>query len=411
MGEYSILVLGAVLAMTSKYIFAYARRHIFNPIAIALLILDLLGGSQAFWWVGAASLLPIVIIVGVLIVMKIRRFEMFIPFLVAAVLMFVIKTGISSELPGMLKSMVLSGPIIFFGTIMLTEPQTSPHRRKWRIVFAIIVGVLFNVTFALGPLYSSPEFALIVGNLFAFAISPKQRIRLVLLGSVPQGDSIYEFFFRPDRELKYIPGQYMEWTLTHKHVDSRGDRRYFTIASSPSEPYIKLVVRIDPDNSSSFKRALLAIRPGDEIWASQLSGDFVLPTDTSKRVVFIAGGIGITPIRSIVRQLIDTNQRRDMALFYASSNVEGFSYWQIFDQAVQNGLRPYYFITGDTIPQGWPGKTGRLTEEIIKNEVPGYKQPLYYLSGPNAMVASYKRMLFKAGVPRGHIKTDYFPGF
>src|SRR5581483_1699907 len=102
------------------------------------------------------------------------------------------------------------------------------------------------------------------------------------------------------------------------------------------------------------------------------------------------------------------NQRRDIVLFYASRSAAGFSYWQIFNQAVKIGLRPYYLITGENIPEGWIGKKGRITDELIKNEVPDYKQSLYYLSGPNAMVVSYKKMLFKAGVPRGQIKTDYF---
>ncbi len=411
LGEYGVLTLGVILAMTSKYIFTFARRHVFNPIAIALVILGLLGSPQVFWWVGSQSLLPVVVIVGVLIVRKVRRYDMVVPFLVVATTTYIVRTGISPESLEALKSMVLSGPLIFFAAIMLTEPQTSPHTRKLRIIFAVVVGLLFGLSFAIPPIYSTPELALVIGNIFAFAVSSKQRLRLEFQGYSVQGEGIYEFSFRPDRELKFIPGQYLEWTLTHKHTDSRGDRRFFTVASSPTEQDIKLVVRIDPQHSSSFKRALLQMQPGDEIWASLLSGDFTLPADGSKRLVFIAGGIGITPIRSMVRQLMDTGQRRDMILYYTSHSYTGFSYWEMFNQALPNGLSSYFLITGQDMPEGWTGKKGALTGDMIKSEVPDYKQAVFFLSGPNAMVVGYKRILLKAGVSRRHIKTDYFPGF
>ncbi|HWZ65375.1 MAG TPA: RnfABCDGE type electron transport complex subunit D [Patescibacteria group bacterium] len=408
LSEYSTLALGIILAMTSKYIFTFARRHIFNPIAIALLALDLLGSTQVFWWVGSESLFPVVAIVGFLIVRKVRRYDMVVPFLVVAMTTYLIRTGVSTE---SLKSIVLSGPLIFFATIMLTEPQTSPHTRRLRIFFSTIVGLLFGVSFAFPPLYSTPELALVIGNIFAFAVSSKQRLWLTFQNSSLQGTGIYEFSFRPDRQFKFTPGQYLEWTLPHRHTDNRGNRRFFTIASSPTEQDVKIAVRIDPQHSSSFKRALLNMRPGEAIWVSQLSGDFILPADSSKRVVLIAGGIGITPFRSMVRQLVDIGGQRPMTLYYMSNSSSGFSYWQVFNQAMQNGVYPYYVLTSKDIPKEWTGKTGILTEDIIKSEVPDYKQAIFLLSGPHAMVDGYKKMLRKANVPRKHIMTDYFPGF
>jgi len=165
-----------------------------------------------------------------------------------------------------------------------------------------------------------------------------------------QAAGVYEFAFTPlDGKLAYKPGQYLEWTLPHKRHDSRGNRRYFTIASSPTETEIKLAARIDTEHSSTFKKALLDMKPGDEIWASQLGGDFRLSRDKGEKLVFIAGGIGITPFRSMVQSIVDQGQRRDITLLYTSLAADGFAYWPLFNQAVASGVKPIYVITGPTI--------------------------------------------------------------
>ncbi|HSH55471.1 MAG TPA: FAD-dependent oxidoreductase, partial [Candidatus Limnocylindrales bacterium] len=205
--------------------------------------------------------------------------------------------------------------------------------------------------------------------------------------------------------------QYLEWTVPHKHPDSRGNRRYFTITSSPTEQEIKLGVRIGPARSSSFKQTLLAMQPGSVVWAAQLGGEFTLPKDQHKKIVCIAGGIGITPFRSMAQHLIDTGAHRNITLFYASATPGGFSYCQILDQAAAHGIQTKYVITGSNIPDGWSGMTGFLTAEAITANVPDAVHATYYLSGPGSMVSNYKKMLREMKVPARNIKTDYFPGF
>ena len=113
----------------------------------------------------------------------------------------------------------------------------------------------------------------------------------------------------------------------------------------------------------------------------------------------------------MIKQLVDTGQHRTVTLYYSAQSVDSFTYWELFNQAVNNGVRPYYVLTGQDIPENWTGKTGRLTADMIKTDVSDYKHANYYLSGPSGMVDSYKRMLRKSGVHRKQIQTDYFPGF
>lgn len=409
--DYAILVLGSVLAVSSKYILTYRNRHIINPVIFALVVLGLLGSGEVFWWVGSKIILPVVIIVGYLIVRKIRRFDMVLLFIAVALATTAVSRGFGDQTLNNVTGAILSGPLIFFAVIMLTEPQTSPHTKKLRLLFAVIVGVLFGLQFKFLIITSSPELALLVGNMFAFAVTSKRRLRLELQTIKSLGHGIYQFDFKPETPLDFKPGQYLEWTLPHRRADARGDRRYFTIASSPSEELIKLVVRIDPEKSSSFKRALLIMKPGDLMWGACLSGDFQLSHNHAKPTVMISGGIGITPIRSMIQQLVDTGQHRTVTLYYSAQTVDSFTYWELFNQAVNNGVRPYYVITGQDVPDNWTGKTGRLTADMIKTDVSDYKHAIYYLSGPSGMVDGYRRMLRKAGVRRKQIRTDYFPGF
>lgn len=393
-----ILALTAILAMASKFVLNIKGKHIFNPAAIAVLLVGLSGLVLPTWWVGSGVMLPLILITGLLMVRKVRRFDLFLTFVVVAVIA-IVATNINygGTFLSSLKGAFVSWPLMFFATIMLTEPLTTPAAKKWRIAYGVIVGLLFGIPFNVGPFFSTPELALVLGNIFSYIVSPKQRLVLRLKEIVKIGPALYDFIFTPNRPMAFVAGQYMEWTLGHSPSDGRGNRRFFTIASAPSEKEIHLGVKV-PQDPSSFKTALLGLKPGDELMAGTLSGEFNLSKDTTKKIVAIAGGIGITPFRSIIKHMVDTQEQRDLVLFYVAADKSEFVYTDIFDSAKPLGVKPLYM-------------TDRITEELINKEVSDFKNRLYYISGPNGMVEAYKTLLTSMGVPRKSIKTDYFPGY
>ena len=398
-----ILIAASALAMASKYVLAVRGKHLFNPTAISVVILGVLGLASSAWWVASPYIAPFVIIIGLLIVRKIRRFSMFFTFVLASLFSISLSGYLTSApLFGRLVEIAISWPLIYFATFMLTEPLTTPPTRKLQMVYGAIIGILFGSQFRFGPVYSTPELALVIGNIFSFLVSPKQSLRLKFQKKVALGADTYDYSFLPDQKLRYSPGQYLEWTLSYPHPDSRGNRRYFTVASSPTEKELKLGVKISSQQSSGFKKSLLAMNKGDEIFASQLAGDFVLPQDKNVKLAFVAGGIGITPFRSMIRYLMDNNQRRDIVLFYTAATADGFVYKDLLEKAKTIGLKPIYVPTNEM---------GRLTPDIIRKEALDYQQRIFYLSGPNAMVTSYKKLLLGLGVKRKNIVTDYFPGY
>ena len=263
--------------------------------------------------------------------------------------------------------------------------------------------------FSIGPFYSTHETALVLGNIFAFLVGFRRRLVLTFLEKSQIANGVYELKFNLNKKFAYLPGQYLEWTLSHNKPDSRGVRRYFTIASSPTEDTVRLGIKINKEKSSSFKKTLMDLENGSKINAGQLGGDFVLPENKSEKLVFIAGGIGITPFRSIVKYLIDKKEKRDIVLFYCASDVSDLVYRDLFESAKSIGLKTHYVCTRP--PQGWKGKTGRIDEEMIKEEVLDFSVRTFYLSGPSAMVDGYKKLLKSLGIKPQKIVTDYFPGY
>jgi len=402
----------SVWAMASKFIFAPFKKHIFNPAAFAVALTALTVNLAASWWVGNIYMLPLVILGGFLLVRKTQRFGLVLSFALAAIIAVAFSALLKGGNPfSDIWTTFLYTPLFFLASVMLTEPLTTPPTRGLQIVYGALVGVLFAPAFHIGSIYTTPELALLVGNIFAYIVSPKSRLVLTLKDKKEIGPGIYDFVFHPKRKPKFRPGQYLEWTLGHEHPDSRGVRRYFTIASSPTEPEVRLGVKFYP-NSSTFKNALLKMERGDEIMASQLAGDFILPRkDGSEKFVFLAGGIGITPFRSMIKYLSDKGDRRPITLFYAAGKAEEMVYKDLFDEAAARvGLRTIYVVADKNDLPEWADYGGFLNADIIEQEVPDYLDRTFYISGPRSMVTAFEDTLTNMGVERSHVKTDFFPG-
>lgn len=404
------LIFASVWASASKYIFAIGKKHIFNPAAFAVALTGLVLAQSATWWVGGnLALLPLVLVGGLLLVRKLQRFDMVLSFAAAALATVALTAG--SGGPGnAITQTLLHSSFFFLAFVMLTEPLTAPPTRVLRVMYGVMVGVLFAPNIHLGSFYLTPELALLIGNIFAYAVSPKGRHMLRLEAIEQKAEGIYDYVFVPDKPFVWQPGQYLEWTLAHKSPDSRGNRRYFTVASSPQEGRVRLGVKFY-EPASSFKSALARMKVGDTISAAHLSGGFVLPRDKKRKLAFIAGGIGVTPFRSMVQHLLDTNERRPITMLYANRTRADVAYKDVFDRAqVMLGIQTVYALSDER--SAAPGMiAGLIDSRLIAAEVPDYRERTFYLSGPRSMVEAFAATLAQMGVSRLNIKTDFFPGF
>ena len=410
----SLIVLFCIGAIgsASKFLIAYKGKHLFNPAAFAASLVAIIGIWPASWWVGSSNLWWIVLLFGLTVALKTRHTRFVMTFIVVAVGIGIIELMSSGQLNGKtLQAMIIASPLIFLSTIMLTEPATMPSRSIHTYIFAAGAGVLYAANISIGGFIIYPEVALLIVNLYAFIVSPKFSTPMTLIGTraTPSGNVI-SYRFQPDIPFAYRPGQYMEWTLPHVAIDNRGNRRMFTIASSPTEQDILLGARFY-NPSSTYKTSLASLTTGSLIFASQLSGSFTLPRNTDKKLLFIAGGIGVTPFRSMIKYVIDMKEKRDIVLLYASSSTDDFAYTDIFKEASVHGITVHYISQRQTSDIGSTVHIGRIDQNMLHELVPDLLKRHTYISGPVDMIDTIKEHLHVSGVKRSMIKTDYFSGY
>ncbi len=218
--------------------------------------------------------------------------------------------------------------------------------------------------------------------------------------------NISTFWFQPDTPMRYIAGQFTELRLPHNNMDERGDKRWFTLSSSPTDQMVSITTRLDPERPSSFKRNLFGLNPGAEVTLAEAMGDFVLPKDPARPLVFVAGGIGVTPMHSMVKWLVDAGEVRDIHMFYAARQADDVAFREVFESAPIN----FSLLLTDP-PKGWDGPSGELDAQMIA-DLPGAQQTaLVYLAGPEPMVEKFYAQLPHFGVDKSRLVTDYFPGY
>jgi ferredoxin-NADP reductase len=414
-GQLLILALTAAIAMASKYVLAWRGRHLFNPAAIAVVIITLLQLSASAWWVGTGPLLPFVAVGALVVLYRTRQLPMALVFVVLSAGIVTGRLVVAGQAPlDSLTTALTSYPIVFLAGFMLSEPLTLPPRRWQRLVLAAVVALLFAIPFNFGPVFSSPELALVLGNILAFAFARRRGLSLRFTGKTALTPTATEFSFATTHPVAFAPGQYMELTLPHSKADFRGTRRVFSLTSSPAESgEVRFGVTMG-EELSSFKRSLNELEPDQQVRATLVSGDFVLPSRTGTPVLLVAGGIGITPFISQLAHAAHGvqagGQQRDIVLAYAVRDAEQLAFAERLETL---GTRVIVFSAEDpgALPSGWTyaGTGQRMTAEAIAEFVPDLGTRAAFVSGPPRLVGELRSALKKAGVSR--IKTDAFSGY
>lgn len=225
-------------------------------------------------------------------------------------------------------------------------------------------------------------------------------MKLTLTAKKEEVSNVVSFTFQSKEALLWKAGQFMRYHIEDPRSDERATDRYFTIASAPFEKNLILTTRFDPEDGSTFKKDLKNMQVGSVIEAQPPSGEFVVD-DPDQEYVFIAGGIGITPFRSILLQLDYEKKPINIILLYANRDNNIVYRDELEEISTKN---PAFKISYIIDPQ-------RIDEATIKQFVPDLIKPVFYVSGPKPMVQAMEKMLVDMGIPENHIKHDYFPGY
>lgn len=239
-------------------------------------------------------------------------------------------------------------------------------------------------------------------------------MKLRLVGKKQENNDTVSFLFEPEENLGYKPGQYLRYHIENSHPDERGENRFFSISSAPFENILRLSTKFS-QNGSTFKNDLKALSLGGTVEAFGPNGKFSAE-DFGKEYVFIAGGIGITPFRSILLEWDHDNLPFKATLIYATKGLEELFKDELLSLAKKHkGFKIYQIISGDfekpVEELNFTIRNGRINGDLIKELIPELQNKIYYISGPEEMVMELEQIIWDMGVPKENTKRDYFPGY
>ena len=220
------------------------------------------------------------------------------------------------------------------------------------------------------------------------------------------------FHFEKPKGFSYKAGQFGDVTLANPpETDAEGNTRTFTLASAPYEGDLMVATRM---RDSAFKRVLKSMALGTEVSLNAPDGSLTLHSDARIPAVFLSGGIGVTPVRSIVLQATHDKLPHKIVLFDSNRRPEDSAFLDELADAQKRN--PNFTLIGtmtemEKSSKTWSGETGYVTQAMLLKSVHDLSLPIFYISGPPAMVAAMRKILDDSGVKDDKIRTEEFAGY
>lgn len=212
------------------------------------------------------------------------------------------------------------------------------------------------------------------------------------------------------REVDFTPGQYFWVTLVDPpYDDEKGPRRHITVVTSPNERgVLGLATRV---RDSAFKRSLAELPVGTEVDVEEPKGSFLLPEDTEQPYVFVAGGIGITVFRSMLRYIAEEQLPHRVTLVYSNRDRESTAFLDELRE-LERAIPDLRLVLTMTDDEEWDGETRRIDADMLRHHLDGELDSFTYLvAGPPPMVEAMEKTLREAGVPEEQVRPERFSGY
>ena len=233
-----------------------------------------------------------------------------------------------------------------------------------------------------------------------------------LLNRVEVAEDTMAFYFEKSPGFEFIPGQSSDLTLVNPpETDSEGNVRTFSIASAPFEDQLMFATRM---RDTAFKRSLKTVPLGTSVKMEQAIGSFTLNKNSAKPAVLLAGGIGITPFLSIVKQADHERLPHKLYLFYSNRRPEDAPFLESLNNLEKSNPNFHLILTMSEILRSkrkWEGETGLIDKAMLSRYVNDLRGPIFYIAGPPGMVTEIRKMLLASSVNEDDIKTDEFAGY
>jgi ferredoxin-NADP reductase len=220
------------------------------------------------------------------------------------------------------------------------------------------------------------------------------------------------FHFEKPAQFDFTPGQSADVTLPNPpETDAEGNTRTFSIASSPFENQLMFATRM---RDTAFKRSLKKVPIGTDVRIEPATGSFTLHKNSAKPAVFLAGGIGITPFLSILRQAAHDRLGHKLCLFYSNRRPQDAPFLEDLRTLAASNSNFQLVCTMTAMQQSqkeWQGEMGVINREMLSRHLIDLQGPIYYVAGPPAMVAGLRKMLVGADIDEDDIRSEDFAGY
>jgi ferredoxin-NADP reductase len=224
---------------------------------------------------------------------------------------------------------------------------------------------------------------------------------------IADGTMMVELDVSPSPSFK--PGQYITLALVNPpHTDEKGIMRAFSIINSPSQKNTLAFATRKSD--SAFKRSLEELTPGTRVDVKFIGGSFLLPKSSDKKIVMIAGGIGITPFISMLRHATETELPHNITLLYSNRTQSSTAFFEELNRLEKANPHLSIIFTMTDDPQ-WDGENRPISELLIKEYLPDYADSFFMIVGPGPLVSAMTAMLLKLGVYKENILVESFSGY
>jgi len=211
--------------------------------------------------------------------------------------------------------------------------------------------------------------------------------------------------------VAFEPGQVCDLKLIDPPFpDEMGDSRILSIASSPLERGLLFATRL---TGSAFKRSLAEGPLGLHMEVDGPYGEFTLHADVERPAVFLAGGIGITPFRGMVADIVGRKSDRQVTLVYSNRTASSVAFLDDFErwEGEDKRFRLVATLTSPKADAAWRRETGRIDRAFLERILPGNEKAIWYVVGPDAFVGAMDGLLRETGIPPDSVRTETFAGY
>ena len=238
------------------------------------------------------------------------------------------------------------------------------------------------------------------------------KYEVTLKGHEELAEGTMAFHFEKPAGFSFKPGQAVNLELIEPPAEANSARRIFSLVSAPFEDELTIATRMR--DGSAFKHALRALPPGSRIKLKGPQGFMTLHEDPSRAGVFIAGGIGITPFMSMLRQATHDRLAHPLLLVYSNRRPEDTAFLTELQKLERQNSNFRLFATMTEMSKSsrrWDGETEFVDSDLLIKAVGRLHAPVYYVVGPPGMVAAMKKALNGAGVRDENVKSEEFYGY